>query len=434
MIKKYFAFDRHRTSYRQESLAGFTTFVTMAYIIIVNPAILEVAGIPRGPSTTATILATVFGTFIMGIYAKRPFAIAPYMGENAFVSFTVVKALGFTWQEALGAVFIAGIAFTVLTVLKIRSWLADAIPTSLKYSFAVGIGMFITFIGLNETGIVTLGVPGAPVRLGNLAQPSVILALCGLLLTVLLMLRKVRGALIIGILATTLPSFLFDVTKVPGTLVSLPPSPAPIFLQLDLSGALTPRFLPVVLTIFVMAFADTIGTLIGLSARAELLDENGNLPEIEKPMLADALATTMAPLLGTTTTGAYVESASGIEEGGRTGFASLVTAGLFLLALFFAPLFTAVPSHAYGVALIVIGSFMIAPLTRIVFDDLTELLPAFLTIVLISFTYNIGVGITAGLVVWPLFKTLTGRMKEVPAGAWILALISLSFFIFYPKM
>jgi AGZA family xanthine/uracil permease-like MFS transporter len=433
-MRKYFLFDRHRTTYRRETLAGFTTFVTMAYIIIVNPAILEVAGIPRGPSTTATILATVFGTFIMGIYAKRPFAIAPYMGENAFVSFTVVKALGFTWQEALGAVFIAGIAFTVLTVLKIRSWLADAIPTSLKYSFAVGIGMFITFIGLNETGIVSLGVPGAPVRLGNLAQPSVILALCGLLLTVLLMLRKVRGALIIGILATTLLSFLFGITKVPDAIVSLPPSPAPIFLQLDLSGALTPRFLPVVLTIFVMAFADTIGTLIGLSARAELLDENGNLPEIEKPMLADALATTVAPLLGTTTTGAYVESAAGIEEGGRTGFASLVTAGLFLLALFFAPLFTAVPSHAYGVALILIGSFMIAPLTRIVFDDPTELLPAFLTIVLISFTYNIGVGITAGLVVWPLFKTLTGRMKEVPAGAWILALISLSFFIFYPKM
>ncbi len=433
-MKKYFAFDKYQTSYRQETLAGFTTFVTMAYIIIVNPAILEVAGIPRGPSTTATILASAFGTLIMGLYAKRPFAIAPYMGENAFISFTVVKVLGFTWQEALGAVFLAGVTFTLLTVLKVRSWLAEAIPSSLKYSFAVGIGMFITFIGLNETGIVVLGVPGAPVRLGNLAQPSVILALCGLLLTVLLMLWKVRGALMIGILATTFLSMLSGVTKVPETIVSLPPSPAPIFLQLDLSAALTPKFLPVVLTIFVMAFADTIGTLIGLSARAELLDKDGNLPEIEKPMLADALATTLAPLLGTTTTGAYVESAAGIEEGGRTGFTSVVTAGLFLLALFFAPLFSAVPSHAYGVALIIIGSFMISPLTRIVFDDLTELLPAFLTIVLISFTYNIGVGITAGLLVWPLFKTLSGRVREVPAGAWILALISLTFFIFYPKM
>jgi len=433
-MKSYFDFERHRTNYRRETLAGLTTFITMAYIIIVNPAILEAAGIPRGPSTTATILAAAFGTVVMGLYAKRPFAIAPYMGENAFISFTVVKALGFTWQEALGAVFIAGIAFTLLTVLKVRSWLADSISPSLKYSFAVGIGFFITFIGLNETGIVVLGVAGAPVRLGNLAQPSVALALCGLFITILLMLRRVRGAIIIGILATTLLSFLTGVAPLPSAIVSLPPSPAPIFLQLDLSGALTPKFLPVVLTIFVMAFVDTIGTLIGLSARAELLDEKGNLPEIEKPMLADALATTLAPLIGTTTTGAYIESAAGIEEGGKTGFTALVTAALFLLALFFAPLFTAVPAHAYGVALIIIGSFMISPLTRIAFDDPTELLPAFLTIVLISFTYNIGVGITAGLLVWPLFKTLSGRGREVPAGAWILALISLSFFVFYPKM
>lgn len=433
-MKTYFDFERHRTNYRRETLAGFTTFVTMAYIIIVNPAILEAAGIPRGPSTTATILAAAFGTAIMGFYAKRPFAIAPYMGENAFLAFTVVKALGFTWQEALGAVFIAGLAFTVLTVLKVRSWLADSISPSLKYSFAVGIGFFITFIGLNETGIVSLGVAGAPVRLGNLTQPSVILALCGLLLTVLLMLRRVRGAIVIGILATTLLSFLSGVTPLPSTIVSLPPSPEPIFLKLDLSGALTPKFLPVVLTVFVMAFVDTIGTLIGLSARAELLDEKGNLPEIEKPMLADALATTFAPLVGTSTTGAYVESAAGVEEGGRTGFVALVTAALFLLALFFAPLFTAVPAHAYGVALIIIGSFMISPVTRINFSDTTELIPAFLTIVLISFTYNIGVGITTGLLAWPLCKVLSGRIREIPAGAWILALLSLSFFLFYPKV
>jgi len=433
-MKNYFAFERHRTSYRRETLAGLTTFITMAYIIIVNPAILEAAGIPRGPSTTATILAAAFGTAVMGLYARRPFAIAPYMGENAFVSFTVVKALGFTWQEALGAVFIAGIAFTLLTVLKIRSWLAEAIPSSLKYSFAVGIGFFITFIGLNETGIVVLGVPGAPVRLGNIAQPSVTLALCGLFITVLLMMRRVRGAVIIGIIATTLLSFLTGVTPLPSGIVSLPPNPAPIFMQIDLSSAFTPKFFPVVLTIFVMAFVDTIGTLIGLSARAELLDEKGNLPEIEKPMLADALATTFAPLVGTTTTGAYVESAAGIEEGGRTGFTALVIAALFLLSLFFAPLFTAVPPHAYGVALIIIGSFMISPLTRIVYDDPTELLPAFLTIVLVSFTYNIGVGITTGLLAWPLCKTLSGRIREVPAGAWVLALLALSFFVFYPKL
>lgn len=433
-MEKYFAFKQHGTNYRREILAGATTFLTMAYIIIVNPAILEAAGIPRGPSTTATILAAAFGTAIMGLYARRPFAIAPYMGENAFISFTVVKALGFSWQEALGAVFIAGVLFIALTALKIRSWLAEAIPLSLKCSFAVGIGFFITFIGLNETGIVVPGVPGAPVRLGDISQPHVALALCGLFLTIVLLLRKVRGAIVIGILATTLLSFLSGVTPLPQTLAGLPPDLSPIALKLDLAGALSPRFFPVVLTIFIMAFVDTIGTLIGLSARAELLDENGNLPEIEKPMLADALATSLAPLIGTTTSGAYIESAAGIEEGGRTGFSSLVTAALFLLALFFAPLCTAVPPHAYGIALIVIGSLMISPVSRLNFRDTSEIIPAFLTIVLISFTYNIGVGITAGLLSWPLCKAVSGRIREVPLGAWILALLSLSFFLFSPKM
>ena len=432
-MHRLFAFKQHGTNCRREVLAGATTFLTMAYIIIVNPAILEVAGIPRGPSTTATILAAAFGTAFMGLYAKRPFAIAPYMGENAFISFTVVKTLGFSWQEALGAVFIAGILFIALTALKVRRWLAEAIPLSLKCSFAVGIGLFITFIGLNETGIVVPGVPGAPVKLGDLAQPPVILAICGLLLTIVLMLRKVRGAIVIGILGTALLSFLSGVTPLPAALVSMPPSLSPIALQIDLSGILNPKFFPVVLTIFIMAFVDTIGTLIGLSARADLLDRNGNLPEIEKPMLADALATTLAPLMGTTTTGAYIESAAGIEEGGRTGFTALVTAFLFLLALFFAPLFTAVPPHAYGIALIVIGSFMISPVARLDFTDTSEIIPAFLTIALISFTYNIGVGITAGLLSWPVCKTVSGRAREVPAGAWILALLSLSFFLFCPK-
>ena len=246
------------------------------------------------------------------------------------------------------------------------------------------------------------------------------------------MVKRVHGAIVIGILTATVLSFILGITPLPKELVSLPPDPTPIFMQLDIRGALSPKALPVVLIIFVMAFVDTVGTLIGLSSRAGLLDENGNLPEIEKPMLADALANMVAPVLGTTTTGAYIESAAGIEEGGRTGFTSLVVAGLFLLSLFFAPLFTAVPPHAYGTALIIIGVFMISPITRIDFSDYTELIPAFLTIVLISFTYNIGVGMTAGLLSYPLLKTLTGRGREVKAGMWVLAALSLSFYIFYP--
>ena len=429
----YFEFKRHKTSYRQEMLAGVTTFLTMAYIIIVNPAILENAGIPRGPSVTATILAAVFGTTVMALWARRPFAIAPYMSENAFIAFVVVKVMGYTWQVALGAVFIAGVLFALLTLFKVRKWLAESIPMSLKASFAVGIGLFLTFIGLNETGLVVLGVPGAPVRLGNIAQPSVLLAVAGFMLVIVLLARKVPGALVIGIIATTIGSILLGITPLPSSIVSLPPSLEPIMFKLDIAGALTPQFFPVVMVIFIMAFLDTIGTLIGLSMRAALLDEYGNLPEIERPMLADALATIAAPLLGTSTTGAYIESAAGIEEGGRTGFSALVVAALFALSLFFAPLFTIVPPHAYGIALIVIGSFMINPITQIDFNDLTELIPAFLTIVLMIFTYNIGVGMTSGMITYVLLKVCTGRGNELKAGMWVMAALSVSLFVFLPK-
>ncbi len=297
----------------------------------------------------------------------------------------------------------------------------------------MGIGLFLAFIGLNETGLVVLGVPGAPVRLGNIAQSSVLLAAAGFLLTVVLMARKVNGALLYGIVATTLGSVALGLTKLPSSLVSLPPSLEPIFLKLDIAGTLQPGVFPVVLVIFMMAFLDTIGTLIGLSMRADLLDANGNLPEIERPMLADAVATTLAPLLGTSTTGAYIESAAGIAAGGRTGFTSLVVAVLFGLSLFFAPLFTMVPGYAAGIALVVIGSLMIQSITRLDFDDFTELIPAFLTISLMIFTFNIGVGMTVGLFSYPLIKLCTGRAREVSGGMWVLAALSLTFFIFMPK-
>ncbi len=432
-MKEFFQFERFNTSYRQETLAGFTTFLTMAYIIVVNPAILAVAGMPKDAQVTATILAAVIGCLVMAFWAKRPFAIAPYMGENAFIAFVVVKGMGFSWQIALGAVFWAGLAFILLTLLKVRSWLAEAIPITLKAAFAVGIGLFLAFIGLNEIGLVVLGVPGAPVRLGNIAQPSVLLAAAGLLLTVVLMARKVHGALLCGIVATTIGSVALGLVRLPTSLVSLPPSLEPILLKLDLAGTLQPGVFPVVMVIFMMAFLDTIGTLIGLSMRADLLDKDGNLPEIERPMLADAVATTVAPLLGTTTTGAYIESAAGIEAGGRTGFTALVVAVLFGLSLFFAPLFSLVPSYAAGIALVVIGALMIQPITRLDFEDFTELIPAFLTIALMIFTYNIGIGMTVGLFSYPLIKACTGRVQEVSAGMWVLALLSLIFFVVMPK-
>jgi adenine/guanine/hypoxanthine permease len=431
-MHRYFDFAGLKTSYRQEIVAGLTTFLTMAYIIIVNPAILEAAGLPKEASITATIISAAFGTLVMGVYAKKPFAIAPYMGENAFIAFTVVKGMGFPWQTALGAIFLAGVLFTVLTVFKVRSWLANAIPASLKHSFAVGIGLFLTFIGLNEVGVVALGVPGAPVALGHVTSPATLLAILGFLITAWLLVKKVPGALIAGILVTTVLSFVSGVTPLPTQFVSMPPSLAPILGQLDIMGALSVKGLPIVVIIFVMAFVDTIGTLIGLSARAGFLDAQGNLPEIEKPMMADALANLVAPFVGTTTSGAFVESAAGIEEGGRTGFTAIVVAVLFLLSLFLAPLFTAIPPHAYGIALVAIGSLMIAPIAKLDFSDYTELLPAFLTIVLISFTYNVGVGLTAGLLIYPVLKLITGRIREVSTPNWVLAGMSLVFFLVYP--
>lgn len=432
LIFKYFQIDEYNSSIKQEVIAGATTFITMAYIIIVNPKILEAAGIPFGPSMVATIISAFFGTLTMGVYAKRPFAIAPYMGENAFIAYTVVNVLGYSWQTAIGAIFIGGVIFTILTVLKIRSWLANAIPESLKIGFAVGIGLFLTFIGLNETGIITIGVAGAPVRVGNFHQPHVLLAIIGFVLIGILMLKKVSGAILIGILSVTIIAFISGVTPLPKEWVSMPPDISPILFQLDIVGALTWGFFAVILTVFVMDFLDTLGTLIGLAFRANLLDENGNLPEIEKPMLADSLATMVGALLGTTTTGAYIESATGIEAGGKTGLTAVVTALLFLLALFFAPFFTSIPSFAYGPSLIIVGLLMMSPITKLNFSDLSDAIPVFTIIVLMSFTFNLGIGMTAGFVLFPIFKIMSGKASEVNIGLWILAFLSLLFFIFYP--
>jgi AGZA family xanthine/uracil permease-like MFS transporter len=430
-MKKFFKFEQFGTSYRREIVGGITTFITMAYIIIVNPAILEAAGIPKGPSMVATILSAVVGTLIMALYANRPFAVAPYMGENAFVAYTVVKVLGYSWQTALGAVFISGLIFIILTITKIRSWFVEAIPTNLKYSFAVGIGLFLTFIGLKEMGVVISGT-GTPVTMGNLGSPATLLAIFCFTIMSIMMIYRISGGLLIAIVGTTILSMLLGVSAVPDQWVSMPPSLKPIFLELDILGALKWGFFSVILTMFLMDFLDTMATLIGLSVRANFLDEKGNLPEIEKPMLADAVATSVGALFGTSTTGAYIESASGIEAGARTGFSSIVVALLFLASLFFAPFLTAVPPHAFGPALVIVGLLMIHPITRINFEDYTELIPSFVVIMLMSFTYNIGIGMTAGFVIYPLLKIISGRIKEVHPGLWLLGFLSLLFYLFYP--
>ena len=432
MLKRLFRLEEAQTTIGREVIGGITTFVTMSYIIVVNPAILKAAGIPAEPSMVATIVTAIFGTLIMGLYANRPFAIAPYMGENAFIAYTVVQVLGYSWQSALAAIFLAGILFLALTIFRMRQWLVDAIPSGLRYSYAVGIGLFLTFVGLNETGIVTVGSAAAPVRTGHLTATAVLVAIFGFLLMAVLKIRRFPAAILIGILVTTFVAFATGITHAPSSFVSMPPSLAPIAFQLDIRSVLHWGFFPVILTVFIMAFVDTMGTLIGLSARAGFLDDQGNLPQIERPMMADALSTTFGALIGTTTSGAFIESATGIEAGGRTGLTAVVTALCFVGTLFFAPFIGAIPAQAYGPALIIVGLLMLAPITRIQFDDFTELIPAFAVVALMSFTYNIGIGMTAGFVLYPFCKLVAQRTKEVKPGLWVLAALSLLFFVFYP--
>jgi AGZA family xanthine/uracil permease-like MFS transporter len=343
-----------------------------------------------------------------------------------------VGLLGYTWQDALGAIFLGGVIFTLLTILRIRGWLANAIPLSLKYSFAVGIGLFLTFIGLNEAGIVVLGAPGAPVKMGNLTKPDVILAIFGFLIMGIFMIKRIKGAILLSIILTAIISFFLGISAFPKEIVSLPPSISPTLFKLDLSKTFSVGFLGILLTVFILDFVDTIGTIIGVSARAGFLDKEGNLPQIERPLLVDALSTVLASILGVTTAGTFIESASGIEEGGRTGLTAVVTSILFLSALFFSPFLTAIPKCAYSPALIMVGLLMLEPITKINFSDYTEVIPAFSVVTLMCFTYNIGVGITAGFVLYLFFKLISKRFKEINFGLLVLSILSLLFFIFYP--
>lgn len=418
------------SSVRTEVMGGVTTFVSMAYIIVVNPAILAAAGIPQGPSTVATILAAVFGTLLMGLYANRPIAVAPYMGENAFIAFGLA-AFGITWQQRLGAVFVSGVIFLVITFLGVRKWLASSVSPSMKHSFAAGIGLFLTFIGLVESGIVK-SAQAVPVQLGDVRSTTVLLAIFGFVLTSALLHRRVPGAILIGILVTASLGILLGAGSAPKGVVALPYDLSPIALQLDVVSVLRVSFLPILLTLFLMSLLDTLGTLVGLGAAAGMLDEKGEFPQIEKPMTVDALSCVFSGLIGTSTSGAYIESAAGIREGARTGLASVVTAALFALSLFFIPLFEPMQSlrYAYAPALMIVGMLMLSAVTKIDFEDFTELVPAFTTVVVMVFTFNIANGLTAGLVLYPIMKVLGGRARELRAGTILLAALCAVYYVF----
>ncbi len=409
------------TSFRTELIGGLTTFVSMAYIIVVNPAILAAAGIPHGPSTVAAILTAVFGTLLMGLYANRPIAVAPYMGENAFIAFGLA-AFGIAWQQRLGAVFVSGVIFLIITLLGIRQWLAESISDSMKHSFAAGIGLFLTFIGLFETGIVK-PAQAVPVQLGDVRATTVLLAILGFVVTAALLYRKIPGAILIGIVITAIAGLLSGEGKPPSSVMALPFTGdynlRAIALQLDVRSVLRLSFLPILLTLFLMSLLDTLGTLVALDTAT------GNKGDLRKPMLVDALSCMFSGLVGTSTSGAYIESSTGIREGARTGLASVVTASLFALSLFFIPLLEPLQSlqYAYAPALLIVGMLMLGAVAKIDFDDLTELVPAFTTVVVMVFTFNIANGLTAGLVLYPIMKLLSGRARELRAGAIVLAVL-----------
>jgi len=446
-IERFFQLKERGTTLRIEVLGGITTFAAMAYIIVVNPAILQFAGLPIGPATVATILTAVFGSLLMGLYANRPIAVAPYMGENAFLAFGLTS-LGIGWQLRLGAVFVSGLAFVVITLLGIRRWLADSISPSMKHSFAVGIGLFLAFLGLYQSGIVTsplegmipppgvLSKPPVPVKLGDLRDTKVILAIVGFLITMILMCRGVKSAILIGIILTGVAGYALGVAEKPAGVMALPfvgeYDLRPIALHLDIKGLFKWSLLPVLLTLFLMSFLDTLGTLVGVGAAGGFLDKDGNFPEVEKPMVVDALSCTVGALIGTSTSGAYIESAAGVRAGARTGLAAITTAVLFAVALFFIPLVQPLQhlGYAYGPALISVGLLMFGSAAKIDFTDLTEALPAFATVVMMLFTYNIANGLTAGLAIYPLIKLAAGRWGELRLGSIVLGLACLVYYVF----
>ncbi|MGE5587632.1 MAG: NCS2 family permease [Clostridia bacterium] len=430
-LESVFHLKENGTNVRTEIIAGITTFMTMAYIIIVNPSILGNTGMDVGAVMVATILGTALGTLIMAFHANYPFAMAPGMGLNAFFAFTVVLGMGISWQTALAAVFVDGVIFLILTILPVRRAIINGVPMTLKLAVSVGIGLFIAFIGMQEAGIIVRN-DATLVGLGNVTSSNVLLSLFGLAVMGLLVSRRVKGSLLLGILITTVVGMIFKLNPTPSGLadiVGAPPSLAPTFLKMDFRGLLDVGLITVIFTFTFVDMFDTAGTLIGVSTKAGFLNEKGELPRGDQALLADAVGTIAGAVFGTSTVTTYVESASGVAEGGRTGLTAVTVAVLFLLSLFFAPLVKLIPAAATAPALIVVGIFMMEPVMKIDFTDFTEAIPAFLAIAMMPFAYSIAEGLVFGVLGYVTIKLLTARVKEISATMWVLAVLFVIRFI-----
>ncbi|MGL5677767.1 MAG: NCS2 family permease [Cellulosilyticaceae bacterium] len=432
MLERYFKLKENNTNVRTEFVAGMTTFMTMAYILIVNPSILAAAGMDQGAVFTATAVSAIVATLLMGLYAKLPFAQAPGMGLNAYFAYTVVIAMGYSFEFALTAVLLEGLIFILLTVFNVREAIIDAIPTSIKQAIAVGIGLFIALIGLEGAGVIIHPQDGGTiVALGNIVSGAGLLTIIGIVLTSILLARQVKGALFIGMLATAAIGIPMGVIDLPTQLMSMPPSLAPTLFKFEFHNIFTIDMLVVLFTLLFMDMFDTIGTLVGVATKAKMLDAEGKVPNVKKALFADAIGTTVGACLGTSTVSTFVESASGVAEGGRTGLTAVATAMMFGVALFFSPVFGVITPAVTASALVLVGLFMIEPIKAINLEDYTEAIPAFLTIIMMPLSYSISDGIVFGVISYIILKCATGKFKEVNVATVIVAIVFLLKFVIH---
>lgn len=423
-LQKTFGLNPAKHSVRTEIIAGITTFLTMAYILAVNPSIfsaLESQGMPTNAVFTATALAAIVGCLVMSIYAKKPFGLAPGMGLNAFFVYTVCLAMGHPWQMALTAIFLEGVLFILLTVTNVRKLIVDAIPVTMKRAIGAGIGLYIAFIGLKSAGII-VNSEATSVALGSFSEPAVILSIIGFLITSVLVILNVKGGMLLGIIATTLIGIPMGVTNFNGVM-STPPSIEPIFCKFEWSQILSWDMVAIVFTFLFIDMFDTIGTVVGVSVKSGMVDKDGNVDGINKVLMADAVATVAGAVFGTSTTTTYIESASGVSEGGRTGLTSFTIAVCFAIALMFSPLFLAIPGAATGPVLFIVGVMMASPVKDIDWSDYSEAIPAFVTMLLMPLAYSISDGIMLGMISYVVINALTGKFKKVSVTMWILAIL-----------
>ena len=429
MLKKLFGYDPTKTTVRTELLAGLTTFLTMSYILAVNPAMFsQLDGMSAGAVFTATALAAIVGSLAMAILAKMPFGLAPGMGLNAFFVYTVCMGMGYSWQFALTAVFIEGLIFIVLTLTNLREAIVNAIPASLKNAIGAGIGLFIAFIGLQNAGIV-VNNDATLVSLGDITSGSALLGLIGLVVTGVLVIKDVRGGLLIGILVTTIIGIPMGLTEYNGV-VSMPHSISDIFCKFEWGHVLSLDMVVVVFTFLFIDMFDTIGTLVGVCTKANIIGADGRIPRIKEAFMADSIATTVGACLGTSTTTTYVESASGVAQGGRTGLTAFAVAACFAIALFFSPIFLAIPAAATAPVLVIVGLFMMSPIKNIPFDDYAESIPAFVTIIMMPMVYSISDGILMGMISYVILNALCGNFKRITPAMYILAVLFILKYIF----